>query len=216
MTSLYKQALKSWYAKPDSTFYIGTTDTAKLIRAQLKAKFPGIKFSVRSDKYSGGSSIRINWEDGPTDVMVTAIVSPFAGSGFDGMQDMKYSIRAWLMPDGSAALREIDARWGSDGDVIEAAADGAIPVSFCADFVFTRREISRAAMERAIRSYGQRFNDELAYAIRRGDVQVEDGYWGGYSIESASRFEGIEMGTMYRGGDCALRAYVARRMVAPR
>ena len=44
---------------------VSLTDTAKLIRATLKAKFPGIKFSVRSSRYAGGSSIDVRWNDGP-------------------------------------------------------------------------------------------------------------------------------------------------------
>ena len=45
--------------------YFDTVETAKLIRKALKAKFPGVKFSVRSRKYAGGSSIDVVWTDGP-------------------------------------------------------------------------------------------------------------------------------------------------------
>ena len=69
------------------TNYISTTDTAKLIRAALKAAFPGVKFSVNSDKYAGGSSIRVKYTDGPELAKVEAIAKPFCGSYFDSNSD---------------------------------------------------------------------------------------------------------------------------------
>lgn len=210
----YQQAFEQWKQNPSRAVYIGSTDTAKLIRAQLKAKFPGTKFSVRTDKYSGGSSIRINWVDGPTDDMVEAVVSAFNGSGFDGMTDYKYSQGAWLMPDGSADLRSVEAHYGTDGDTIEAAKDGAIPVSFCADFIFTNREISRSAMDRALRSYAARYpGDELAEAIKAGDVKTLGTELGYAIVGDPHKFRGVGSGSQY-GGDAVLRAYAARRMLA--
>ena len=50
---------------------------AAQVRASLKAEFPGVKFSVRSDSYSGGDSIRIEWTDGPTEEDVKAIAQKF-------------------------------------------------------------------------------------------------------------------------------------------
>src|SRR5712664_1297342 len=43
------------------------------IRAGLKKAFPGVKFSVRSDNYSMGSSINVKWVDGPTPKAVEKI-----------------------------------------------------------------------------------------------------------------------------------------------
>lgn len=68
---------------------ISLTDTAKLIRETLKTEFAGIKFSVRSKSYSGGSSIDIRWTDGPTSKQVNAFTSMFEGATFDGMIDLK-------------------------------------------------------------------------------------------------------------------------------
>ena len=73
-------------------------ETAKLIRKQLKAKFPAVKFSVKSSRYSGGSSIDICWEDGPTSKAVDVVVQPFCGGRFDGMIDMQSHRRHWLTP----------------------------------------------------------------------------------------------------------------------
>jgi hypothetical protein len=42
--------------------YLTTAETASLVRAALKDSFPGVKFSVRSHVYSGGSSIRVSYD----------------------------------------------------------------------------------------------------------------------------------------------------------
>lgn len=71
------------------TKYVSVADTAKLIRKVLKEQFPGQKFSVRSNSYSGGASIRVNWVDGPSRKAVEAAVSYYKGATFDGMIDLK-------------------------------------------------------------------------------------------------------------------------------
>jgi hypothetical protein len=44
-----------------TTKYLTTAETAALIRTALRDTFPGVKFSVRSKVYSGGSSISVNY-----------------------------------------------------------------------------------------------------------------------------------------------------------
>jgi len=56
----------------------------KNIRIELKKAFSGIKFSVRSDY----NSVRINWEDGPTEDKVSAITRKYKAGSFNGMEDM--------------------------------------------------------------------------------------------------------------------------------
>lgn len=72
-----------------TTTYLTVTDTAKMLRTELKALFPETKFSVRSSKYAGGASINVQWTDGPTEAMVKPTLNKFAGATFDGMTDMK-------------------------------------------------------------------------------------------------------------------------------
>jgi len=98
--------------------YISTTDTAALIRKALKARFPDVTFSVRSKSYSGGSSIRVNWTDGPTRRCVSAVTAKFEGSHMNMMEDLKEPQTGEL-----------------NGE----------PVRFSADFVFTDRTLSDAA-----------------------------------------------------------------------
>lgn len=109
--------------------YLSTAETATLVRQQLKACFPGVTFSVRSNTYSGGSSIRVRWTDGPTEAAVDAAVGGYQGATFDGMTDMKsYNdpvMVAWA-PDSAEA-----ARYGP-----------AELVKMGADFIFTDRDLS--------------------------------------------------------------------------
>jgi hypothetical protein len=118
MTTL--NALVSNVTKPRR--YISTNDTAKLIRQALKEAFPEIKFSVTSKKYSGGSSINVRWQDGPTSKQVDAIAKTFQGGSFDGMTDCKGYL-SHLM----------------NGE----------PVQFGADYVFCSRERSSEKEEAA-------------------------------------------------------------------
>lgn len=71
------------------TKYKTTAEVAKIIRKELAANFPGIKFSVRSSTYSGGSSIRVEYTDGPAYEKVNSLVRKFNGASFDGMIDLK-------------------------------------------------------------------------------------------------------------------------------
>jgi hypothetical protein len=152
-----------------TTRYIGSTETATLIRGALKSRFPGVKFSVKTDKYSGGSSIRIKWTDGPTDSMVSAVVGQYQGGRFDGMIDLAYSVDHWLSPDGTVTLARDPGTTGSggchEGTVTEAPA-GAVKVHFCANHVFTNRELSVALKSRALAKVKGKFHF--------GDVDVSD------------------------------------------
>lgn len=144
------------------TEYIPAKDTAKLIRKQLKLRFPGIKFSVRSDH----NSINIGWIDGPTGKQVEEVTNGFSGGGFDGMIDMDYSSASWLLPDGSACFAKTQGTGGSMGSVPAAEHDkphpGARLVSFAAKYIFNRREFSAAFLRRAINRCGEKYGLDLS------------------------------------------------------
>lgn len=56
---------------------MNTVERAREIRKELKIKFPGVKFSVRTKKYSGGSSISVSWTDFPTVAAVEEITNKY-------------------------------------------------------------------------------------------------------------------------------------------
>ena len=60
---------------------------AKAIRVELKKLFPTVKFSVTSQTYSMGDSVRIDWTDGVTTDQVNVIVRKYQYGSFDGMTD---------------------------------------------------------------------------------------------------------------------------------
>jgi len=145
--------------------YLSCAATAKLVRAALKKAFPGIKFSVRSSTYAGGASMSVKWTDGPTTKEVEKITGPFAGGGFDGMIDLKYSVEAWLMPDGSASFAECRGTEGSMGTVApfkyEPPAPGAKKVRFGSDYIFTTRENSLEALTAATKKVCEEWGFEM-------------------------------------------------------
>lgn len=120
--------------------YLSVVETAKLVRKRLALKFPGIKFSVRSESYSGGASIHIRWTDGPATRLVEPVVRQFRGSDFDGMIDLKVYAQSWLLPDGTAELAYQPGPTGSLSEVVtDAPHPNAILVHFGADHVFCNR-----------------------------------------------------------------------------
>jgi hypothetical protein len=69
---------------------------AKNIRLELKKTFPKIKFSVRSESYSGGNSIDIGYFDGPTAKRIENITDKYSGGSFNGMEDIyEYAHSIW-------------------------------------------------------------------------------------------------------------------------
>ena len=112
-----------------NTKHISTTDTAKIIRKVLKESFPGIKFSVRSKTYSGGSAINVDWTDGPTRDQVNAIVKCFEGASFNAYEDFKEYV-----------TREVNGE----------------KYSFGSDWVMTHREYSKELHDKALMDVCQR------------------------------------------------------------
>jgi len=61
---------------------------AKTIRRELKEKFPGIKFSVRSESFAGGNSVDIYYTNGVPEDEIRKLVNKYQSGYFDGMVDM--------------------------------------------------------------------------------------------------------------------------------
>ena len=65
--------------------YTSPSAVAKLVSKELKQAFPGVKFSVKTRRYS---AVDINYVDGPTFSDVSEIANKYEWGSFDGMQDM--------------------------------------------------------------------------------------------------------------------------------
>lgn len=143
------------YLKAKAGEHISTTDVAKLIRLALKKAFPSTTFSVRSNSYSGGSSVYVSWMDGPTSKAVDAIVGNFETKGFDGMIDMAHYRSLWLAPDGSATCAHDTGTQGSMGSAPEHIGsahhpDAVLVDNICGCYVQTSRCVSEATLRRGI------------------------------------------------------------------
>lgn len=133
----------STYERYDGSMHLSCTETAKLVRKALKAAFPGVKFSVRSDSYSMGASIYVSWTDGPGGKKVDAVVGCYAGADFDGMIDLKTHNDHWIEPDGTVTIAKREGTTGSFTELIQdpPTANSRL-VSFGADFIQTHRRLS--------------------------------------------------------------------------
>jgi hypothetical protein len=156
--------------------YYNVTETATIIRKRLKNVFPGVKFSVRSSKYSGGASINVSWTDGPSNKMVASIVDQYQSKGFDGMIDMAYHYDHWLMPDGSTIVAHSPGTTGSMGlhEPIENEQPhpDAIRVSFGSCYTFTHRTMSPALKADALRYTARKWGFDP-----RPHLNDMDGWW---------------------------------------
>jgi hypothetical protein len=111
--------------------YIDTKDCAKLVRRALREAFPDVKFSVRSSVYANGSSVHVNWTDGPTQAQVQYVAKRYEGASFDGMIDLK-----------SYHDSELDGE----------------RVSFGADFVICQRRFSGDFLRRCAARVAERYD----------------------------------------------------------
>ena len=119
--------------------WVTPAETAKLVRKELKRRFPDTKFSVRTD----GNALNVKWMEGPTGKEVDAALAGYDGGRFDGMIDFAYSVDSWLTPDGRAVLGKNlgSARTGGwdEGYDFEPPEEGAELVTFGAKYIFTTR-----------------------------------------------------------------------------
>ena len=61
---------------------------AKLIRKELKEKYPEIKFVVRSSSFSGGDDVNVDYTNGVPADEIRKIINKYQAGSFDGMTDM--------------------------------------------------------------------------------------------------------------------------------
>ena len=127
--------------------YEGAKGTAKRIRKILKEKFKGTKFSVRSSVYSGGSSVRVSWTDGPREDKVKSEISWLRGANFDGMTDLK------------EYRKVIIEEYGEELEIVGA------------DFIFCSRELSAELKSELEAKLHRMYGHEFATRILNDDFQ---------------------------------------------
>jgi hypothetical protein len=60
---------------------------ASAIRKELKEAFPDVKFTVRSECFAGGNSVRVKWTDGPITDDIDRIIRKYQYGTFDWLTD---------------------------------------------------------------------------------------------------------------------------------
>lgn len=145
--------------------FIDTAETSKFIRTELKRAFPGVKFSVRLSRYSGGSSIYVKWTDGPTKQAVEKIVGGLSGSGFDGMIDLKFSHYHWLNSDGSVTYAGTLGTYGNRGTVPPAyhlpKTPEATLVHLHSDYLFFERTYTQGLVSKMAEAFTEKYGREI-------------------------------------------------------
>lgn len=139
------------------SIYEKASETAKKVRKALKAEFPKQKFSVTSKNYAGGSSVYVDWLDGPLSEKVREVTMQFSSSTFDGMIDLKET-----------------HGYEYEGQLYNGA-----------DYILTQRTISDAVREKLVKAYKNKmcrseWADEPDYEIlnraqrmeARGDLEI--------------------------------------------
>ncbi len=114
---------------------------AKLIRADLKAAFPGMKFSVRSESFSMGDAVTVSWTNGPAVGQVSAVVDKYQAGDFDGMTD-SYNFRT--------DAPKVSVKFVSCNQSIDPALYARVQADIAAKFSGTSIQISDMAY-RALR-----------------------------------------------------------------
>ncbi len=150
--------------KREEEIRLSTADTAKIIRNELKEKFPGQKFSVVSENYSGGSSIDIRWTDGVSLTDVESVVKGYENAGFDGSIDLKYYKTHYLLPNGKIVLGRSEGTASSGGyypAVDNVKPEGAKIIHMGANFIFCERSISPEMQEKVAKEIAHDSNLEF-------------------------------------------------------
>jgi len=142
-------------------------NSAKTLKGYLQQFFPGVKFSVSSRIFSGGSSIGIHYTDGPLYEEVDRIAGLFQHGWFDGMTDsynycpikvgcagakfvnthrkLSQELKTALLP---ILQRKYAPRYGASGSQIEDYAPFQIAEAEMIYRGVTREEIERRTQER--------------------------------------------------------------------
>lgn len=123
---------------PVTPRYLDVAETAKLVRKALKAAFPGVKFSVRSSRFSMGTAIDVSYTDDLEWREVENVIGVFQGGRFDGMTDSSYGVYSWLCAHGATVAESYGHTPGLDELAAPCCADAEL-VKFGAKYVHAQR-----------------------------------------------------------------------------
>lgn len=144
-------------------------ETAKLIRKELKAAFPGVKFRVRSRNFSMGDAVDIEWDLGPTTAQVEAVAKKYQDGDFNGMTD---SYELDHSRPGGAKYVQCQRGYRFDGLTEDEAFD-----RMCRDLCELYPDVNYAGPHTPVYSGGRGQLSDLLHRIRHASPLM-DGYHG--------------------------------------
>lgn len=164
--------------------YMDGKTIAKLIKAKLAEKFPGVKFSVKSDC----NAVSIRWEGLPMAKDVREVTGQYSFGGFDGSIDLAYSCDNWLLPDGTMETADCRGTQGSRGYIpavhTDCPAPGAILVDSPVKYISESQEIPESAWVSAVRTVLADFGQEWQEGVAWYDQRID---WGCRACEHINR-----------------------------
>lgn len=128
----------------------------RIVKAELKKAFPGVKFSVTSDY----NSVNVSWTNGVTYKMVDEITSKYKMGHFDGMTDSyDYTNRRNDVPQVSyvflnrtisediyeSKFQEYKAKYADWAD-LESMHDNSVPMMGYSPVGFIRHKLSEVCL----------------------------------------------------------------------
>jgi len=164
------------FRKLRKTKYVPLKETNALIRRDLGAAFPGVKFAVRGHSYSGGASTDVNYVDGPPKADVEEAAKVFEGSKSDWTGDFRDPVHS--------------AEFDEHGV--------PITVSYAPDHVFVNRtfseETEQEATTRALKAFRDAgvefhperkfdYHTELPQPLLANDT-IRSMFWRGNSVSN--------------------------------
>ena len=150
-------------------------ETAKLLRVALKKNFPGVKFSVRSESFSMGSAIRVNYTDGPLQSDVESVVNCYAYGGFDGMIDLSFHVNHWMNEKTGEVVNASSGGTVNSGGMYDSyeygcPGEGWVQVSFGAKYVTVSHYLSVEVLEEGLEMTAEKwdFDSNLVEVVYSG------------------------------------------------
>jgi len=130
--------------------YVRATEVAKLVRTHLRKNWDGKgpgnpdgwTFSVRTDKWSGGASVRVtvpaSFPETARRNLALELMS-WGGQGFDGMTDSTYGKSHTLCAEHGVTLTSVAQHFGALETSTPPCCDAAEPVHMFANTVHVSR-----------------------------------------------------------------------------
>ena len=166
-----------------------SAQAAALIKKILKKEYPNIKFSVKSDNYANGSSVRVSWTDGVPEKNIESFINQFQYGTFDGMTDCYNCDNVKDMPQAkycftnrriSTEKREIIRKQLAEKMGIADSEDAIVPNDY---IVNTRGYLRDAPLRAAI------YHITKDYDFTKGFHGVRNKYSTQYNQEISNLFE---------------------------